>query len=345
MNHPNYGEPVLSSNPVLNVIKKLGSSSLFLAAAILYSVSVALNMITSVSGSVIPAYVYELLAQSGMDPHMIYSLLNDSAGTSVFSTVLGAVPSILLCVAMWMVYATCRNRQTGNISTAGLTICKVISIIMLVALCIAAAAVVVVAIAGLAGGFDYIVRYGANSYYGYGDGMLAVIMFLLMILLALVVLLIAFYASVVRAINRMKNCAITGTPDHRISKFLTVMLWISGVIGCLNGLSSLILSPLVGLEVIAGAICVILIAVLLGRLRQQMTVLVYPPVQPVYAAQPVYQPIQTAQPTYPQPPAPAPMPTPTLTPAPAPAPAEEPAPAETPAEGVPEDIPEDTPEE
>ncbi|MCH5352527.1 MAG: hypothetical protein J1E06_03580 [Acutalibacter sp.] len=334
MTGPTYGEPVLSSNPVLNVIKKLGSSPLFLAAAILYSVSVMLGIITNISGAVLPSYVYDILANAGMDYDTIRYIINSSSGTSAVSSGLSAVPSILLCVAMWMIYATCRDRQTGNISTAGLTICKVITTIMLVALCIAAAGVVIIAIAGFAGGFDYIIRYGARSYYGYGDGIMALVMFLCIIVLAIVVLLIAFYASLVRAINRMKNCALTGMPDHRISKFLTVMLWISGVIGCLNSLSSLFLSPLVGLEVLAAAVCSILFAVLLGRLRQQMTILAFPPVQPVYPAappvQPVYQPVQPQQPVYPQQ-------APASTPEPVPTPESTPAPVSEPTEDTPEE--------
>ena len=329
MTNPNFGEPVLSSNPVLNAIKKLGSSSLFLATAILYSVSTVLSIFVSLRASAVSYSVYSILEQSGID----YD------GVTNFSVNLSPVISILICVAMWMIYATCRNRTTGNISTAGLTICKVIAIITQVALWIVLAGVVILFIAGFAGGFGYLIRYGLPSSFGYGDGVVAVLLFLMIVLLALVALLIAFYISAVRCINRIKGCAITGTPDRRISRFLTTMLWISGVISCLGGLFTLFTSPLEGIEMLASAACSILLAILLGQLRQQMTVLAYPPVQPVYAGQPMYQPVQPAQPAYPQQASvPAPTSEPASAPAEEPVPAEEPAPAE---ESAPADVPED----
>ena len=56
-------------------------------------------------------------------------------GSTVVSAVIGAIPSILMAVGMWLFYTTCRNTQSGNVSTVGLTICKVITIINLVLLC------------------------------------------------------------------------------------------------------------------------------------------------------------------------------------------------------------------
>ena len=339
MTGPTYGEPVLSSNPVLNVIKKLGSSSLFLAAAILYSVSTVLGIFVSLRVSAVNYSVYSIFEQSGIDYNEI----------TRYSVNLSPVISILICVALWLLYATCRDRKSGNISTAGLTICKVIAIITQVALWIVLACVIVILIAGFAGGFEYLIRYGLPNSFGYGSGVVAAFLFIFIFAIAIVALLIAFYISVVRCINRIKGCAVTGMPDQRISRFLTVMLWISGVVNCLYSLITLFTSPLEGIELLVRAVGVILIAVLLGRLRKEMTILSYPPVQPVYPVappvQPVYQPVQPQQQVYPQQPVQPQQPVypqqtaPQETPAPAPV--EEPVPTEV----LPESPSGDTPEE
>ena len=346
MNNPVYGEPMLSSNPTLNVIKKLGSSPLFLTAAILYSASMLLSLVFSFSGSMMQSYLYDFLANTGMDYDAIYTIINSAGESSGFSSILSAGPGILPCIAMWMVYATCRDKRTGNISTAGLTIFKVIAIISLVVFCIVEAMIVLFGIIGMAGGLSY--EYSYDSY-GVSGGLIAIFGILMIIAAGIFVLMIIFYASLVKTINRIKVCAVTGMPDQRVSQFLIVMLWISGVSSCFVGLGSLFRAPLLGLGTLASAVCEILIAVLLSKLRKEMTALTYPPVQPVYPTvppvQPVYQPVQPQQPVYPQQPVQPQQPVfpqqtaPQETPAPAPA--EEPAPTEVLSESPSDDTPEE----
>lgn len=97
---------------------------------------------------------------------------------------------------------------------------------------------------------------------------------------------------------------MTGVPDSRISMFLIVMLWIVAIIGALNSLSFLFISPLVGVSALVGAAGQILLALCLKKYRDEMAKLM--PVsspygtqgyQQPYVQQPVYgQPQQQAQP-------------------------------------------------
>lgn len=282
------GEQLLSSNPALNVLKKLGSSPLFLTAVILYSVTIVLSIFALISAPASFDYVYDMLENSGMDYTTLYPMISVSTSGSVAGAIVASIPQVLICIGMWLFYVTCRDRRTGNISTAGLTMCKVMLIIALVIGCIMAALVAILAVVvGAAGGLAY-------SYYDSDlGGSIAVILGICMVVIvAVLALIIAFYASAVRTVNRVKNCAVTGIPEYRISGFLTAMLWIGGILSCITGFGMMFASFLSGLGELSGGVCSILIALCLGRLRQQMTALAYPPVQPVYV-QPV-PPVQSA---------------------------------------------------
>lgn len=116
-------------------MKTLGSSPKFLAAAILYSVTVLFNLLASFGASDVISTLYYYGANYGFDPDVFYPMMSALEGSTVVSAVIGAIPSILLAVGMWLFYTTCRNTQSGNVSTVGLTICKVITVINLVLLC------------------------------------------------------------------------------------------------------------------------------------------------------------------------------------------------------------------
>lgn len=288
------GAPMLSSNPAVNVIKKIGSSPLFLTAVILYSVTLVLTFISSITaGSTIPYYAYSFMESYGesLPPSVYYSMMDASSGAAAFGAILGLIPSILIAVGMWITWATCRSTTSGNISTAGLTICKVISIITLVLLCIVAAVFVVACFVLI---FAGAAAFSSDSYYSsYAAGATAGLVFVVILCAAVFALMIAYYASIVRTINRIKTSAMTGVPEYRISRFLTTLMWIAAVLSCISGLVALFTSFISGVATLASAVCTILLAVCLGQLRKEMSIVAFPAVQPVYPVQPV-------QPGYPQ---------------------------------------------
>lgn len=99
------GTPMLSSNPAVNVIKKIGSSPLFLTAVILYSVTLVLTFISSITaGSAIPYYAYSFMESYGesLPPSVYYSMMDASSGATAFGAILGLIPSILIAVGMWI---------------------------------------------------------------------------------------------------------------------------------------------------------------------------------------------------------------------------------------------------
>ena len=274
------GAPLLSSNPAVNLLKTVGSSPKFLTAAILYSVAVLFSLVAAFAPNDLVYELYYYGANAGVDPDIFYPMMDVLESSSVVGVVLSSLPSILMAVGMWLFFVSSRNTQTGNVSTVGLTICKVLSYISLVLLCLAAFLLVIL-------GIILVFAITANSdiaYYGAGSVVAAasVVGFLLAIVAAVLGLFIALEVSVIRTINRIKNTALNGVPDNRISGFLTGMLMVFGILGALGGVISLAGSPLTGLGSLAASVAMILMSLVLSEYRNKMTVLVFPPVQPVY---------------------------------------------------------------
>ena len=291
------GAPVLSSNPAVNLLKTIGSSPKFLTAVILYTVMVVFNILMSFSSGDLVNALYYYGANYGLDPDIFYPMMSALESSSLLGAVMGSIPAILLAVGMWMFYVTCRNTQSGNISTAGLTICKVIAYIVLVFICALAALLLVMAVLLMIGGVATTSAY--NSYY-YDDGSAAVLItvlgVLLVVLAAVMALLIAYYVCVIKTINRIKASALNGAPDNRIPRFLTVLMMVTGVLSGLGGLFSLFTTPAAGIASLAGAVCAILMALLLSEYRAKMSMLLYPPVQPMYNNMPPYGNVPPQQP-------------------------------------------------
>ena len=291
------GAPVLSSNPAVNLLKTIGSSPKFLTAVILYTVMVVFNILMSFSSGDLVNALYYYGANYGLDPDIFYPMMSALESSSLLGAVMGSIPAILLAVGMWMFYVTCRNTQSGNISTAGLTICKVIAYITLVFICALAALLLVMAVLLMIGGVATTSAY--NSYY-YDDGSAAVLItvlgVLLVVLAAVMALLIAYYVCVIKTINRIKASALNGAPDNRIPRFLTVLMMVSGVLSGLGGLFSLFTTPAAGIASLAGAVCSILMALLLSEYRAKMSMLLYPPVRPMYNNMPPYGNVPPQQP-------------------------------------------------
>lgn len=102
------------------------------------------------AGIVMALYAY---FQGGAQVDVLVTKFGDSrldvnlSGVSLISGIISQIPSILICIGMWLVYISALRNKPGDISTAGITIIKVILIIGFILACIAAA----VAILGMVG--------------------------------------------------------------------------------------------------------------------------------------------------------------------------------------------------
>lgn len=295
--------PALSNNPALNALKTVGSSPLFLAMTILFSLSALLNIFASMKLGDTMSNLYVYFYRLGMDAYQIQQLMDSMSSTSVVSAVLGSIPAILTAVAMWIHFGTCSNRQNGNISTAGLTICKVLFYISMISLIICGVLIVggvaLVVIMFIATGESVGDAFGSGFGYGFAqsslrpltyspgysdeEAVIAVIVVLIVVLLAAALALalaIAYNASFIRMINRTKNVALTGIANDKVSGFLTVMTGLTAAVDILGGLFGLFTSPVSGISSIVLGVAYILMTVLLRNYGREMNRVLYPAVQP-----------------------------------------------------------------
>lgn len=287
-------QPALSENPALNVIKTIGSSTLFLVMAILFSASALLTILSSLDRSGTISSLYSYAYSMDWDLDAIEDIVGAMRSTTVFSVIVSSIPAILTAISMWLHFATCRSRQSGNISTAGLTICKVLCYIYMIFLCFVAflvVAVLAIAIIGVLGGsFTLPSPGGYRSTYNAEEAQLAVVIVLGVFALIFGLILglaIGYQASIIRTINRTKAVAASGIANDRVSGYFMGMNYFVGVCSCISGVVSLFAAPITGCASIAAGVSYILMSSLLRRYRQGMNEVLYPPVQPyMYAPMP-----------------------------------------------------------
>lgn len=291
------GAPLLSSNPAVNLIKTLGSSPLFLAAAILATAAPVLFILALVTsgGQYVSGLISFRYTINGQE--VVYPSAGNDFGAVVLGSLLFALPVLLAALGIWLFYGSSRNRHTGNVSTAGLTLCKVIAIAAVV-LCIVAAALYAILLLLLmifSNAFSEWIYYNSGEYVPAGL-FVGLALVALVFFVGLMLLPIFFYFGVIKVLNRIKRTARTGEPNDKVSYYVMVFLFILAVFGAIGGLAGLFSNFWGGASSLCYAAFYVLCALLLNKYRNKMTMLRYPPVQPVYAA-----PAGTAQPPYQQP--------------------------------------------
>ena len=215
-------KPPLSNNPTLNVIKKVASSPLFLVAIIAYSVQILGSVIVAAgSGPLFSGMIYNILYEFGADiPYELYDILDGIAmagsGPVIVGTIIGLIPTILICIGLWITYASARSRLSSGMKTSGLTMIKVITIIQLVGDCLTLAA------------FEIFLMFAVVASAAEAYGFVVVIFVFIVILgTAMYILQIIYLSKIVKSINTAKNTIATGVPSNKVSSFLAVWAFVS----------------------------------------------------------------------------------------------------------------------
>ncbi len=215
---------------VIESVRELGSSTMFLTAAIALSVMIVfsafsgfLTFNTVDFSDIFDSYDYYYNYNFGQ----LGDMMNDAVRTvGNASNLFSQIPAVLICVGMWMIYASCR-RRSGEVSVGGLSMIRVVTIIKL---CLFSFAIGIFAIIFL---FAAIATYTAgNSGYSYfsGDmpGVLAGTVFAvaLFAVAAVSVPVIFYFTKTLKTIKCVVQTIRTGTPNHGISMYLVVMNFI-----------------------------------------------------------------------------------------------------------------------
>ena len=229
---PPFENPHSNAKPELTeMIRKLLLSRIFLVAIISLSAYILFKLLGDFGAY---SELSDFLSEAG--PYGDYAgvLYNTSGSSSVIGTLIGLIPSILVVIGGWMLYASARKTQSGAISPAGMSVIRVAPIINLVVVCLFAPFLCVVALAaslmGLAG-----IKYSDSLGGIFGVGLM---LFLFLLVVAVVIYLIVFGVKSISTVNTLKAAIETGAITKKISKLVIVTCYIFGVISALGVLSA-----------------------------------------------------------------------------------------------------------
>jgi len=128
-----------SSTPAINALKQAGSSPLFAAAAVLYSLLLIFSLVQIFIPTNIMQQVTSIFNEAGLYdeiPSEARNMMNTitggiSAGTIIVNLIALITP-ILIGIGMWIHFAASRDKSHDGMRTGGLTMIKVSVIIELV---------------------------------------------------------------------------------------------------------------------------------------------------------------------------------------------------------------------
>ncbi len=236
-----------SSHPVLNAVKSIGASPLFLVAVIAFTASILFGIASAAMISNTSATILEIFRDTAVDMGIWYDVqdlyyelaeaFTDTATivTVVISTLIASLPQILIAVGLWMIYSTAINRSSDRMNTGGFTLVKIITIIQMVCMDIAL-------VAGAIGTVIAMITLSALSGYGLDEDVATV--FIIVAVLILVILIIVavlanlFYAKAIQSIDTATSTIYTALPSDKVSSYVAVMLFIEAFFS-LGGLISL----------------------------------------------------------------------------------------------------------
>lgn len=304
------GAPVLSSNPAVNIIKTVGSSKVFLIAAILHAiVTLAYLIVVLISAAAPDVFTQTIFGSMNVNVNPAFSEMKPDIRVvrSAFALI-SSIPSVLISVSLWITYISSRSRRSGRVSTVGMTICKVLVFIPLVWM-ILYALLFVLAIIILGVALFFMPKdawsYSANSPWIVTEVIAKdpriLIVFLgvfFLLFLGIIAFLLFYLISIIRTIDSIKRTAAAGYPDTKVSALVIVMMYILYGFAALGGIVLLFFNPVFAFIYLCLPVSYLLLAVALGQYKKKITLLASSmPGMPPYGAQPFqgYQPPQGYQ--------------------------------------------------
>ena len=303
----------ISLTPAQAALKRLGSSSLFLTAAISFAAATLLNFIYSISGynNNLNVLIYDALhsADLGYLANEFYN--SDFASSLSISSIFSLILTCLLAVALFMIYASAKNNYT-SINKSAFTIIKVVNIIRMVAIIL----ISVIAIIAVFVITDML----SDSFGGYADEANGYIFGVLFAFICIMAFVVFYIVKINSTVNSARLTVITGQPADKISAFIGVMCYIACISPAISGIRLLSYVLRYGyinfamlsgsLSYLADAAASIIFGILIFKCRQEQKMIsfngggvvaqsYYAPAQsPAYRyqpQQPVQQPVQPVQ--------------------------------------------------
>ena len=212
----------IPDSPRLVALKKLARSPMMLIAALAFTASVVMSIWSSISVSGFMAEFLEMVMNTAADGANSIPFEMDANGY-IISAIMGAIPGILTVIALWVTYFSAYKKK--GMSTAGLTIVKVLQIIALVAVSLAAAGVMLV--------MGLTIAAGASE--GASPALTGLIV-TTSVIGVIFILVITYYARIIGSINAAAEVITNGRTPKRVSVYVAIVLIVGAVLSALSAL-------------------------------------------------------------------------------------------------------------
>lgn len=196
-----------SPSLAVNALKTACTSPLLLAAIIAYSAAAVLNLLFS-HGLV--NVIVNLAGKTGADISAVTTAVSENRGFAILLNLVPLIPILLIAAGLWMTYAAAHRKNDG-MSTGGITLIRVIYILLEIALIVGAFMLVITLIFALA------IRYAVVT---------------LIVLLIVYAFILPFCFMIVKMLKEAKITAQTGVTSGYAPVYV-------GVIAILAALFSL----------------------------------------------------------------------------------------------------------
>ena len=224
---------MMSSNPVIKLIRQIGTSQLFFIAVILFSVSVLIQAINIFVPSADITSNLNTILSDYSDNGTTDFPVNEAMRT--FSGLIALIGPVIICIGMWLQYTACKDTSGGIIKTSGLSMIRVMTIINFVLYCIILALAFLGSLILIASGsmiettmtdmFGETINYGGMNFDI--SGMMGIIGVAFVIAVIIVgIFLILYFVKLISTIKSILTTASTGKPETKISMFVIVINFI-----------------------------------------------------------------------------------------------------------------------
>lgn len=239
--------PPQTPYPMLQILKQRGGSVLFLVAIICLTVQVVAQIFTSFNGSSSVAALQNLMYRYGI-PMDLSQLNSIMTGVSVGSLI-AMIPTILIVIGLWMIYANCKKQDNSPLSTTGFSLVRGVVIFEFVCFILIVTICILFMLIGIMAAGSYISQLPRGyvdpgmHWVSYSDDAMAagiagfMIGFIIGLIIALV-LGIIYYIKVIGSLKRAQEIIRTGSTMKNISAFVGVINIIGAVFSLISGVTS-----------------------------------------------------------------------------------------------------------
>ncbi len=251
------------------LLRSLATSPAFLIAVIATTLSFVLSIVNAALLPPRSLLDSEILSALGLE-YVVNEYFASISVSTLVGTLLGSIPALLIVIGLWITVAAGRSREPG-FKISGLTLIKVLQVIGIVLLSIAA----VVALFFCVIFVIAIVNANGSPYADAALSAAVAMLLVVVILLVAAIICIVLEAKIIASLNAAKRAAVSGVAARKASSLIgvvAILQFVYNIIDCYgqfvtNGVCAGIAAICTGVAALCFAITIFRFNGAVNRLR------------------------------------------------------------------------------